>query len=200
VTKRDKKKCGSEEDFKNNFGFFFIRSTYIDNLVDLADYASPAKPSIKSYTQGVGYADKKRNYFQMKKASIESDDGFLVQNKSKLEFIQLGNVRQDTLNAEQIYMLTYEVVQTADFIVRAYKKIPEALANVGGIFKVFSLTSHAMLLLYSQFTFMQDVTEKLCQRIDRESFSKTKTNVIDTQTIINNNINISEKNSCYSKI
>jgi hypothetical protein len=166
---------------------FYVRSHFIDNLIDLADFEKPIKPRIKTYLRGAGYDDRKRSFIQFQKGLINSDGGFLLESPTQYEFFQQVNVRQDTLKNEFMYILSYEVLQNSQEIARAYKKIPEVLASIGGIFKLFTVTGQAILYFYSKFSLLNDVANKLYEMKETEIELSSQSQV---QNFVGSNINL----------
>ena len=183
--------------FLDKQGTFFINIRFIEVSVNTSDYEQPL--NFKQELKNVGVSPDLyiRQYISFKKNELISDDGWIFEQADILSFIQVYEKFQEITSYSPVSrtLLTIygQSIREKISTNRKYLKIPEVLANLGGIFKIVVSSMKLIASYFSEFEFYEEV---------REIIQKKKENSVQVNNLVkieSSDVQLSVKNTSTFK-
>lgn len=149
-----------ENDLKNTVEDILITITYVNSFVDFYNFHNPVKTYLDELTTQVSLYLTRRTYFRVVYNAFESDNGILLEEKIRREFIYLDSIVPDDLllkyqgdNSDVLFWLALESPKLRNLTTREYMKIQDLIAKLGGLSNAIIvicriLTYHYLRYLY----------------------------------------------------
>lgn len=137
----------------------YIIPTYINSYVDSANYSNPIQYYISAMAVQTSDEISKKVTFNFLKNMYSSDNGYLLEDIIKEEYVSLENmltdvnsskIQKDTINM-LFFFLSSPNIRT--LIKRNYLKIQDLIAKVGGLVKGLVLIVTIITFTYTQFSY-----------------------------------------------
>lgn len=132
---------------------------YIDYIISSGNYKNPIIPYVvgKLYALSIG-TTKLHNYIFSKNLYI-SDNGWLIENKKRYNYISFQNLKNDIEIylqdiSKPIAILQIESLKTQKTSVRSYLKIQELFARIGGIANALLIIANILCYNYLRFKYL----------------------------------------------
>ena len=142
-------------------GTFFINIRFIETMLNTAVYDHPL--NYKQETKNVAVSPDLyiRQFINFKTNELVTDDGWIFEKADILNFVQVDEKYQEISSYTSVTRLLINIYgQTIREKVstnRKYIKIPEVLANLGGIFKVAVSVMKLIAAYFSEYEFYEEV-------------------------------------------
>lgn len=148
-----------------------ISLTYVDNFVDSKNYTHPIQPYIPLLSTTLSTSLSKLINFDFTNNEFISDNGWLIEDINKINYIQLSMKSSDVLVSKEISRnMIYQVVFSSPRIrikeQRVYIKVQELFARIGGIANAFIIIVTAISYHYLRFKYLIDVWRNSFNMID----------------------------------
>lgn len=147
---------------------FYIRTNYINNYINPFDYNNPINLLFDHYTQQVSSSFLRRSFFQFTKDEFISDNGFLFENKIVQKFVSFSQVI-NSIDSKSIflphsyYWVTLSSPRVFKVTFRAYVKIQELAAKIGGVINALTVMCYLLFSNYLRFSYILDVGKAIVE-------------------------------------
>lgn len=167
-TKEDRADC--DHDPVLQYELLAIVTTYVDNFVDPKNYTNPIQPYIARVTPTMSNSLTKQIYFDFTNNEFISDNGWLLEDINKINYIQLSIKTSDILltNDNFIYRAIFSSPRLRLKEQRVYIKVQELFARIGGIAHAFIIIMTAASYHYLRFKYLIFVWKNSFYMIDND--------------------------------
>lgn len=203
-------KCA--DDLEDMIKEIYVRVYYMNSYLDSLDYNNPIKYYIDVVNQQISSSFLKRNFIRFVNDELESDNGWLLENKKKYNYISLNSIRLEINSLTpnfplHMYWLTIVSPQIKNYSLRKYMKVQDLFADIGGIINALVIMSKLIFFNYLKYVYKVHIAEYLFNAmndIHKEAFSQkvSKNLIINDFKMKENkeNINDDYKNILNSSI
>jgi hypothetical protein len=140
----------------------YYQTIFTDNYVDLNSYESPVNLYPITVGTDISYGIRKNNYFRILNSHIETDSGYIMENKITSNFLRMDNIRNDiSLSKNIIYAQILETVKFEELNYRRYIKVQDLIANIGGLIKFVIMFGTLLSHYYSKYNFYFNLSNNL---------------------------------------
>jgi hypothetical protein len=162
------------DDYLENLYIFFLNNPgklklfYSDFSLQLTNYTNPAEKSFSFFSDTLDININKKTTMEFSVNNVTTDYGFLMEKNYK-ENLCIINYSTNTLTSLRSYesLIFYEVnfilSKYSPVYIRSYMKIPELLANIGGILNVivifFGYLSNYLSIYFLNINLMNEIFE-----------------------------------------
>lgn len=181
----EEQKC--EEDLNDSISNIFINLYFLNTYVESTEYTNPVKYFIDYNIEKLSPGMLKTNFYRFTKEFFHSDDGFLVENSRKMEYLKFQNVMPHVELSNRklenyLYQISFESPQLRGYYYREYMKIQSLFADIGGIINAMVMIVQLLFSHYLRFKYLHDVS---CHIIDLNEGSKNTSGIYATNTMMN---------------
>ena len=134
--------CAKEEELAKRYTFpLFVEIKYQNEILDPTKLYKPVTQALDFISTGVDLDTNKRNLFSYSKSTLKSDIGYLVEDISYENFLQIEKIDTDFnkfipgSNTTIYYSHIYLTKILLDYD-RSYLKVQDIAATVGGFFSI----------------------------------------------------------------
>ena len=132
--------CATKQDF-TELGDLYLSYFVYQNLLDPADYSNPVD-GIMSYTfQGLDISNVFPQYkFYYSFSNLTTDHGYFFEDNKNYEYLTYDDFQIDTnhIPSPKTFLeLSFYMTNKNQIHIRSYIKIPDIIAQVGGILSLF---------------------------------------------------------------
>ncbi len=170
-------------DLENISTFITATVKTLSSYVNPSNYEEPIVFYDETYTQQLGNKFFKRSFFRFTNNVIDSDIGWLIENKDIKKYTSLKNVKDDInpITDRLLYVITLESPLLRARVLRFYIKIQELIAILGGLFNGLYIIVSILLYSYVKFKYYLEIVSYLIPEEDINlNLSKSKNMVIAT--------------------
>lgn len=169
------KNCKPMEEIKKVFSTVYNQVYFIDKFINLNNNTDPFSMYTYTFASQLVYGTTKLNFFRIKNVEIETDNGYVLEEISKMNSFQLDSIRNDmSLDPDLLMTLTLESPKISDKYVRRYVKIQDLVANVGGLIKSIFMLGKIICEFYSARFLYFNISNRLIT-IDGSDYNFEKT-------------------------
>ena len=198
-TLRDKY-CNTPEQIDNFISTHVgISLQLIDHYSQVNNYDKPFKKYFYTLTNGLFNNEFATNHLNLNPSRVITHNGFFFDN---IKIINSYTFEQnekitDKSNGTGIYCAFYFWMQNRlQLYERAYKRIQDILANVGGITKAITLLAQLINMLYYKYIVLLD-TEKFLNKLIKNDILKNDSSFLNKSQTQFNNFLVKNQNSNY---
>lgn len=171
---------------------FYVNTIHLNSYINPQNYTNPLTYIEESYIQQVGNKFQKTTFFTYAIGLLETNDGYMFDNKEQLEFFYLSSSKEDIyLSIDNlIYAITFDSTQLRKKLVRSYLKASDIISKIGGLYTGFVISLTLILKDYSTFKYYSLIYNLYKRKISPQPASKL--------LAVTNLINYNAKISAYS--
>ena len=133
--------CKSQEEIDNYMSSRFLDVYVTRNSIDAFDYYTPYSRSLHIFYKRLSMQISKTISMYMMQSILETDDGFLLENKNQINSFFLGEIESDFTykNQSDVSICLLEIYSSdfRNFITRKYQNIQDLLSQIGGLSNFF---------------------------------------------------------------
>lgn len=184
---KGKEICNNIDDIKNRYKQFYYHVIISDSYVDSNNYISPISPTYSTYMFLVSTINPRRDTISLKRISITSDNGALLENMIEYNGYSIESLQTEINFNPEANEISRTIIthQLKKFILkRVYLKIQTIAANIGGFTKFCTIIFLFISKKYSTFEYFKKLNENLKKKI--KNFPSNSNSLYGT-------INIKEK-------
>lgn len=187
------KQCPS--DTKKRENDFYIRTYFVNNYVNSFDYDNPVKFYLDSHLQQVNKGTLRRNFLRFTVNKFITDKGWLFEDNKESEYISFKSINVEA-NAnppnfpDDYYWITIASPQIRLVTYRAYLKVQELAAKIGGIVNAINLSVYIIFSHYLRYIYVFNVGKHI---IDGEINVKSSNLLNNLSFKKNDNLSILKK-------
>lgn len=171
--------------------------TYVNTLVEPTDYEHPINFVEQSDTLSLNSQLSKTITYSFKKNILNTDKGWIFENRETIRYINLGLIKTDYYFSERELMrLVIESHKVVSRSLREYMKVQDLFAVAGGFFNACYIILTILFTDYIKFEYYMDINEKT--KI-LENFQIQKNNNSLIQFASSSNIKLSNLNNDNDK-
>ena len=151
----------------------------ISAYINPTDYENPITYYEESVNQQIGNQFLKRTFFRFAQNALETDSGWIIENKEIQKYISLKNIKQDInpTYGSEMYWITLESPSLRHKTRRVYIKTQELIATIGGLFNgifiFFSIVTHNFV----KYRFYANINNFLQIKEEAKDLSSPFTNI-----------------------
>lgn len=140
--------------------------------IDITNYENPIRTVMKDHYWTIDLYTYKNTELFFKQVNIETDDGFLLENKKKVEDVVVERSYIDLttnhkLQSPKVLHIFVYSSEKVEYHLRTYKKIQDVVAQIGGILNVIIIFCKILVRFYSRYPLS---TEMINEVFDLEEF------------------------------
>lgn len=176
---------------------------YLNTYIDHKNYNNPIVKYIDTFTTQIGSLFGKRSYFRFIRNKLIDDNGLFIESYNTIKYINLQAIVSDVIptSNSQLFNLTLESMSIATKTIRAYMKIQELIAKIGGLFNGFRIIVMILINGYVSFSYYSKIFETIEKKKNKKSnksinqlinLGKQEIEVEEGQAKRNNYININK--------
>ena len=132
--------CASQEDF-DNLGNLYLSYYVFQNLLDPANYEDPLKKIYSYNFQGLDIGNVYPQYkFYYSFSNLTTDHGYFFEDDQNIEFLNFDELQIDTNHipdSSSFLEISFYLSSKNQLHNRSYIKVPDIVAQVGGILSLF---------------------------------------------------------------
>lgn len=146
----------------------FVKILTINSIIDPKNFEKPISYYKQILSEQVSDAMMKRIYLGFTRNILETDDGWILENKVYEEFFELRKIKQEVnkyvKSKAQPIWVTIESPNLRLRVVRHYLKIQELFAKIGGLFNALVIISKIVLSDYLNFNYYISIMVDLASK------------------------------------
>lgn len=149
----------------------YITIATFDAVADPKNYTNPVSYFTNMLVQQLNTVFFKRNYITTQVASLETNEGWLIDNIVKKEYITRKAITKDlnpVINGS-IFSMTFESTNVRSRIIRNYMKIQDLLAKIGGFFNALLIICYLLTTNYVDFNYYTSLYDIVRANIIKQS-------------------------------
>jgi hypothetical protein len=142
----------------------FLSVFYVDNYVNLNFYDTPNVNFVNTFVQAISKGMSKANHMKVKKTSVYTDSGVILEDMNEIHFQQVESIQVDILSpSDNMLVLYFEATKMSDNYYRKYVKLQDLIANIGGLIKFLFTVTSVILSFYTDRYKLIDISNSLFQ-------------------------------------
>lgn len=184
------KSCQSEtsvcpDDMQIKLSEIYLDFYYLDNYVDSLDYVNPIKYYFNSFLEQLTNEFQKRSYISFINVVYTSDNGWLLENKEKIEFASFNSKTQqvNALANNNLYILAVDSPRVTTKYFRTYLKVQDMFAKVGGFINGLIIALRILSIDYFEYCYLLSI----CDLINYEKHKHNKILLTQNKNKLNDN-------------
>ncbi len=161
---------------------------YPDNLVNNLNYNSPIEGLVQKIELQTITSFTKSLQFTLENVIVQTDEGFMTEDKSKLSFIRAKDPPFESfLNpTTDLFVLKINKSLSNTFVSRNYTKLYTVLANVGGLIKMLWIIIFVIINPFITLQYKKSLMNEIFNFNENEFFFKTRESVLSSKRSIVN--------------
>ena len=163
--------CADEKDIEDYVSTIsFLNFTIIDNYIDVLNYKNSVTKYLMTKTCGVSPDSYVVNNLNFNPALIKSYDYlFTQQSKEQTTYIFYENQQTTTLEKNSQYLGAYFIwlQNTQQYYERQYKKIYDALAEIGGFGSIIIMIAKIINYIIARFNMLSDTQQLISNLVKK---------------------------------
>jgi hypothetical protein len=188
INETDDYQCAPKDKYDALLNQMFALPYYLNNFVDVNNNTHPNLPFITNLAQGLNKGFTKANYMKIKNTFVNTDTGFIFEDKATKQFYQVEENRSDILNYPNIILNFYlNGSSITDNYYRQYIKVQDIIAYIGGIVKVLFTLSGFVVESYSFKRAEFFLTNEIFHI--KKDYSKDSSCLVNNSSIVNSKLN-----------
>jgi hypothetical protein len=160
-------KCAPQADIDKFLVNVNIAYSYLDSYVNLDNYEKPYTYFLNRNIVALNRKIGKSNFIKVKTATIQTDSGFVLEDKAELSILQCDPIFMDILGETTVLFNLMTVgSKIQDTYVRRYIKVQDIVANVGGLLKSLLMIGSLLLTYFQERSFKFEIINNLYRLSD----------------------------------
>lgn len=171
------KKCiqNCSQDIDNIIENMLITIIYPTSFVNFYNFIKPVDLYLDEMTTQSSNFLTRRSYMRFTYNGLNSDNGILLEDIQKENFISLASVVPDDLvynkegpSKDTLFWLALESPRIRGLISRKYMKIQELIATLGGLANAFYIIANIVSYHYLRFLYIEYIRESVLEVINKK--------------------------------
>lgn len=205
-TSRDNHNC--HPDLIQQTNQIYVTARILSSYVNPRNYTNPIVYYEETISTQIGNQFLKRTYFRYAQNILESDDGWIIENKQSINYISLKNTQQDINPIVNgiMYWMDFESPPLRHKSVRIYIKIQELIATIGGLFSGLYIVATVLTYSYVKFEYYLKINKHVFSKYSKDKDNSMNLNEIviaENKIQVNNFVPLSKshlKNKIFEEI
>lgn len=175
-----------------------ITITYVTSFVDFYDFGDPVNTYLDELTTQASLYLTRRSYLRFVYNAFESDNGILLEDKSRKEFIYLDSLVPDDLllnyqgpDTDVLFWLALESPKLRNLIARSYMKVQDLLAKIGGLVNAIIIICRIITYHYLRYLYLFSLKECAMDAVHQNELEQSIMNNMNNSKIKNINFEVS---------
>lgn len=163
---RSGKLCADEDEIAKTVENMLVTITYVTSFVDFYNFTNPVFTYMDEMTTQASNFLTRRSYLRFVYNAFESDNGILLEDKTRTEFIYLNSIVPDDLNKvdkgpnkDVLFWLSLESPKLRNLTARNYMKVQDLLAKIGGIANAIIILVRLLSYHYLRYLYLFNIKE-----------------------------------------
>lgn len=186
------------EDINDVIHDMLITITYVTSFVDFYDFSDPVITYMDELTTQANLYLTRRSYLRFVYNAFESDNGMLLEEKNRQEFIYLNSIVPDDLllnyqgpDTDVLYWLALESPKLRNLTARNYMKVQDLLAKIGGLANAIIVICRIIPYHYLRYMYLFSLKECALDAIYQNELEQSIINNLNNSKLKNINFEVS---------